>query len=236
VLLQLSKAYRRVATLEGSPFVANLGNFDNAISSFQKALEMALLAHERWPGEETTTAVIIGYHELGEIETFAGDLEKARDHYQRCLALASQFLREKSGEPLRKQLLAAGYTGLACVQLSNLETDKAAEAIAFYEKTIPIAEDLARRFPSNQNKRLVWVLYNNMAAFLAGTEMLNVGEPDKAQVYVRKVSRLQRNWRRRTPRTPWRVLTWRMRLRGWVILYRQLDRPRPRAGTENRSS
>ena len=127
VLLQLSKAYRRVATLEGSPFVANLGNFDNAIAGFQKSLETALLAHERWPGAETTTAVIIGYHELGEIEAFAGDLEKARDHYQRCLALASPFLREKPGDPLRKRLLAASYSGLAYVQLSNLETDKAVQ-------------------------------------------------------------------------------------------------------------
>jgi tetratricopeptide (TPR) repeat protein len=228
VLIQLSKAYRRVATLEGSPFVANLGNFDNAITSFQKALQTALLAHERWPGEETTTAVIIGYHELGEIETFAGDLEKARDHYQRCLALASPFLGEKSGDPLRKRLLAACYSGLGYVQLSNLETDKAAqndraavqtlgaeptgdegydrhliaanarlgndlgelgssaEAIAIYEKTIPIAEDLARKFPSVQNKRMTWLLYNNIVGFLAGTEMLNVGESGKAQVYARK--------------------------------------------------
>ena len=61
-----------------------------------------------------------------------------------------------------------------------------AQAIAIYEKTIPIAEDLARKFPSNQNKRMVWVLYNNIVGFLAGTEMLNVGEIDKAQVYARK--------------------------------------------------
>jgi serine/threonine protein kinase len=228
VLLQLSKAYRRVATLEGSPFVANLGNFENAIASFQKALETALLAHEQWPGEETTTAVIIGYHQLGEIETFAGELEKARDHYQRCLTLASPFLSEKPGDPLRKRLLSACYSGLGYVQITNLETNKAAqndraavqtlgaeptgdeaydrhlialyarlgndlnelgsnaEAIAIYEKTIPIAENLARKSPSNQNKRMVWVLYSNIVGFLAGTEMLNVGEADRAQVYARK--------------------------------------------------
>jgi tetratricopeptide (TPR) repeat protein len=208
--------------------VANLGNFDNAIAGFQKALEAALLAQDRWPGQETTTAVIIDYHELGEIETFAGYLEKARDHYQRCLALAGPFLREKSGDPLRKQLLTACYSGLGYVQLNNLETDKAAqndraalqtlggvptgdeaydrrlialyarlgndldelgssaEAIAIYEKTIPIAEDLARKFPSDQNKRMVWLLYNNIVGLLAGTEMLNVGESDKAQIYARK--------------------------------------------------
>jgi tetratricopeptide (TPR) repeat protein len=33
---------------------------------------------------------------------------------------------------------------------------------------------------------MVWVLYNNIVGFLAGTEMLNVGEADKAQIYSRK--------------------------------------------------
>ena len=228
ILLQLSKAYRRVGNLEGSPFVANLGNRGVAIASFQKALQTALAAQARWPGAESTTAVIVAYHQLGQIEAFAGDLDKARDHYQRCLALASQFLREKPDDPMRKQLLAASYSGLAYVQLNNLEPDKAvqndraaiqtlgaeptgdeaydrrmtaiysrlgndlnelgsnAEAIAIYEKTIPIAEDLARKSPSNQNKRMVWVLYNNIVGYLAGTEMVNLGEADKAQVYARK--------------------------------------------------
>jgi tetratricopeptide (TPR) repeat protein len=228
ILLQLSKAYRRVGNLEGSPFVANLGNQGIALASFQKALQTAVAAQARWPDAESTTAVIVAYHQLGQIEAFAGDLDKAQDHYQRCLALAIPFLHEAPGDPLRKQLVAASYSGLAYVQLENLETDKAvqndrvavqtlgagptgdeaydrrmtaiysrlgndlnefgsnAEAIAVYEKTIPIAENLARKFPSNQNKRMVWVLYSNIVGFLVGTEMLNVGQADRAQVYARK--------------------------------------------------
>ena len=228
VLLQLSKAYRRVGTLEGSPFVANLGNLDIAIPSFRKALELALLAHQRWPGPETTTAVIIESHELGEIETFAGDLKDAQYHYEQCLAMAGPFLREKPGDPLRKRLLAVSYSGLAYVQRSNLQPDKAVEndrlaiqtlggeptgddgydrhltaiytrlgnnlneaglipeAIAIYQKAMPIAENLARKTPSNENKRLLFVLYSNLVGFLGGAEMLNAGEPGKALVYARK--------------------------------------------------
>jgi serine/threonine protein kinase len=233
VLLQLSKAYRRVGNLEGSPFVANLGNFDNAMASFQKALETALLAHEQSPGEESTTAVIEAYHQFGQSEVFAGELKKARGHYEQCLALAGPFLREKPNDPLRRQLLAAAYAGLGYVLLSNLEADKAvqnhraalqalgntptgneandriltvlyarlgdalnevgsnAEAINIYEKTIPVAEDLVRKSPSYQNKHLVWVLYNNIVGFLAGTETLNAGEAEKAQVYARKALEIE---------------------------------------------
>ena len=38
VLLRLAKAYERVGDLEGSPFVANLGNSETAVSSYQEAL------------------------------------------------------------------------------------------------------------------------------------------------------------------------------------------------------
>jgi serine/threonine protein kinase len=227
ILLQLSKAYRRLGNLEGSPFVANLGNRGVAVASFQDALQSALAAQARLPGAESTTAVIIAYHQLGQFETFAGDLDKARDHYQRCLALAREFLSEKPDDPLRKQLLAASYAGLGYVEFSNLETDKAVqndraavqavggqqtgneaddrrltalyarlgrdlnelgantEAISIYKRMIPIAEDLPRKYPSVQNKRNVFVLYNNLVDFLAGIETLNAGETEQAQVYAR---------------------------------------------------
>jgi serine/threonine protein kinase len=228
ILLQLSKAYRRLGNLEGSPFVANLGNRAVAAASFQEALQTALAAQARLPGAESSTAVIIAYHQLGQFETFAGDLDKARDHYQRCLALAREFLGEKPGDPLRKQLLAASYAGLGYVEYSNLQTDKAVQndraavqavgdqptgneaddrrltafyarlgrdlnelgsytdAIVVYKKAIPIAEDLVRKYPSDQNKRIAFVLYNNITDLLAGIETLNVGRADQARIYARK--------------------------------------------------
>jgi serine/threonine protein kinase len=232
ILLQLSKAYRRLGNLEGSPFVANLGNRGVAVASFQDALQSALAAQAQLPGAESTTAVIIAYHQLGQFETFAGDLDKARDHYQRCLALAREFQGEKPDDPLRKQLLAASYAGLGYVDYSNLETDKAVqndraavqavgdqptgneaddrrltalyarlgrdlnelgantEAIAIYKGTIPIAEDLARKYPSDQNKRNVFVQYNNLVDFLAGIETLNAGEAEEAQVCARNALKI----------------------------------------------
>jgi serine/threonine protein kinase len=228
ILLQLSKSYRRLGNLEGSPFVANLGNRAVAAASFQEALQTALAAQARLPGAESSTAVIIAYHQLGQFETFAGDLDIARDHYKRCLALAHEFLREKPDDPLRKQLLGASYAGLGYVEYSNLETDQAVqndraavqavgdqptgneaddrrltafyarlgrdlnelgsytETIAVYKKAIPIAEDLVRKYPSDQNKRIAFVLYNNFTDLLAGIETLNVGQADQARVYARK--------------------------------------------------
>jgi len=53
ILLQLSKAYRRLGNLEGSPFVANLGDRAIAAANFQEALQTALAAQARLPGTES---------------------------------------------------------------------------------------------------------------------------------------------------------------------------------------
>jgi tetratricopeptide (TPR) repeat protein len=125
----LSKAYGRVGDIEGSPFVANRGNLGNAIAGYHAALETALAANSRLPGAESTRAVVEAYEQLGQIESYSGNLKEARDHYERCLPIALEFSRQKPDDPVRKRLLAANYSGLGYVQLNSLETDKAVRSI-----------------------------------------------------------------------------------------------------------
>jgi serine/threonine protein kinase len=125
LLLKLSKAYERVGDLEGSPFVANLGNARTAVTSYQEALRMAIEAHARLPGEESIRAVIEAYQKLGALEFFLGDIQKAQDNYQQSLPLAQDFWRRRPEDPTRGRLLAMNYARLGDLQLDNLETDKA---------------------------------------------------------------------------------------------------------------
>ncbi|HEX4165324.1 MAG TPA: protein kinase [Bryobacteraceae bacterium] len=129
LLLKLSNAYGRVGDLEGSPFMASLGNAKNAIASYREALHTALAARAGSPTEQSTTAVIDAYQQLGQFEAFSGDLQEARDLYQRCLALAREFVQQKPGDPIRNGLLAASYVGLGYVQINSIETDKAVESL-----------------------------------------------------------------------------------------------------------
>jgi len=228
LLLNLSKAYGRVGDLEGSPFVASLGNSENAITSYREALRTAIAAHARLPAEETSVAVIEAYQQLGLIESFAGNMQEALGHYERCLTVAREFWEQKPEDPVRQQLLANNYAGLGFAQLNNLETDKAvesfraglqvlgpepngladhdrtlvalygrmgnalnelgsnAQAIASFQKAIPIAEDLARKFPSTRAKRSVFAWHVNIVGALAGRETLNTGQAQQAQIYARK--------------------------------------------------
>lgn len=125
LLLELSRAYVRVGDLEGSPFVANLGNSGTAVTSYQKAWQAAREAHVRKPGDESTQALIDAYQRLGGIEAFLGNLQGARENYQQGLFWAQSFWLQKQGDPVRKRLLAANYAGLGDVDLSDLHPDQA---------------------------------------------------------------------------------------------------------------
>ena len=127
LLLELSKAYTRVGDLEGSPFVANLGNSSTAVTSYRQALRTATEARSRSPGEESTRAVIEAYQRLGGIESFLGNVQEAQDNYSKSLPLALEFLQQKPDDPIRKSLLAMTYVGIGDVQLSSLKADKALE-------------------------------------------------------------------------------------------------------------
>jgi tetratricopeptide (TPR) repeat protein len=125
LLLELSKAYVRVGDLEGSPFVANLGNSRTAVTSYQKAWQAAREAHARMPGDESTQALIEAYQRLGGIQAFLGNLQEAHDNYQQGLSWTQSFWQREPGDPVRKRLLAMNYAGLGEVDLSDLHPDQA---------------------------------------------------------------------------------------------------------------
>jgi serine/threonine protein kinase len=130
LLIELSKAYVRVGDLEGSPFVANLGNSGTAVASYQKAWQAAREAHARMPGDDSTVALIEAYQRLGGIEAFLGNLHEADDNYQKGLSLAQAFWQKKPDDPARKRLLARNYAGMGDVGLRSLNPDQALTSIS----------------------------------------------------------------------------------------------------------
>ena len=125
LLLELSKAYVRVGDLEGSPFVANLGNSGTAVTSYQKAWHAAREAHDRMPGDESMQALIEAYQRLGGIQAFLGNLQEAHDNYQQGLSWAQSFWQRKPEDPVRRRLLAVNDAGLGNVDLNSLHPDQA---------------------------------------------------------------------------------------------------------------
>jgi serine/threonine protein kinase len=128
LLLELSKAYERVGDLEGSPFVANLGNSGTAVTSYQEALRTAMEARARLHEDDSTIAVIDAYQRLAGIEAFLGNAQEAEDNYRKSLPLALAFWQQRTDDPTRKRLLAMTDAGIGDVQLASLQPDKARDS------------------------------------------------------------------------------------------------------------
>jgi serine/threonine protein kinase len=229
LLLELSKAYLRVGDLEGSPLVADLGNSDAAVTSYQEASRVAIEANARMPGTETTEAVIETYQRLGSIEQFLGNLNEANKDYQQGLSRAQNLWRQNPNDPARVRLLALNLAGLGDVDLWNLspvqaleeyrkafrifgdhpngaedhdkmliglylkrasalnEIGNQAEALANDRQAVDLAETLVQQFPSSvQDRRELFVSYENIVLPLAGRDALNVGDAEQAQGYAHK--------------------------------------------------
>jgi len=125
LLLELSKAYTRLGDLEGSPFVANLGDLGTAATSYRQALQSAVEAQKQLPGEDSTRAVVDAYQRLGGIEWYFGELQAAQSDFEQSLVFATDLWQQKPDDLNRKTPLVLGRLGLVNVELSSLEPDKA---------------------------------------------------------------------------------------------------------------
>src|SRR5262249_51923188 len=121
------------------------------------------------------------YAGLGELELHNLECDKALKSFRAGLQiLGADPNRDLDHDHTLIQL--HWYLGRTLIQVGSQS-----EAIANLQKSIDIAEGLAREFPSSaQVKRIVAVVYSAAVGPLAGEEMLNVGNSEQAQAYARK--------------------------------------------------
>jgi len=192
LLVELSKAYMRVADLEGSPFGPNLGNPEAALHSYQEALHIATEAHSRQPDDESTKALIDAYQRLARMEysyVSLENLQKATDHFQQCLPLARDFWQQNPADPTRRGLLASNYSGLANVEDVSREPDK---ALQDYHAALQILGGDPNG-DAEHDLRLP-TLYN-----LIGRQLDHLGDHAEASVSLRKAITIAESLVRESP-------------------------------------
>ena len=117
LLIEISRAYTKVADIQGSPFVANLGLEDQALRSYEKALALAQqLALQRPSDAAASQRLIETQHSLAKMQFHVGKTEDARKNAREALRLAKAFQAARPGDENRAHLLATAYYDLASVQ------------------------------------------------------------------------------------------------------------------------
>src|SRR5258708_23641112 len=88
LLIEISRAYTKVADIQGSPFVANLGLEDHALRSYEKALALAQQLAMQKHSDAAAQRLIETHHSLAKMQFHVGKTEDARKNARGALRLA----------------------------------------------------------------------------------------------------------------------------------------------------
>src|SRR5258708_26114708 len=91
LLIEISRAYTKVAEIQGSPFVANLGLEDQALRSYEKALRLAQQVSGQTRSDAASQLLIETHHSLAKMELYVGKMEEGQRNAREELRLAKAF-------------------------------------------------------------------------------------------------------------------------------------------------
>jgi serine/threonine protein kinase/tetratricopeptide (TPR) repeat protein len=166
LLIEISRAYTKVAEIQGSPFVANLGLEDQALQSYEKALRLAQQVASQTRSDSALQLLIETHHSLAKMQFYVGKTEEGKQNAVDALQLAKVFQAARPGDAVRAELLAAAYYDLATVQVT---VGQAEEALPNFRAALRAIE-----FTHNESsERLAGKIYSSLGDALGRTGPLS---------------------------------------------------------------
>jgi serine/threonine protein kinase len=147
---ELATAYEKVGDIQGNPYVANLGDTEGALASYEKAL--AIREELEIPGEEAALRreLAITYRSIGDVLEQKGDVAACLDNYRRSLATLEALAADYPADDGVRDELARAYETLG----DGLgRTRERAEQLDCYRKTLAIRDEALARDPANAKLR-----------------------------------------------------------------------------------
>jgi non-specific serine/threonine protein kinase/serine/threonine-protein kinase len=156
--LDLATAYQRLASIQGDPFVANVGDSAGAEQSLRKAIDLFGRARQRHALPE---AMMLSYasalREHSDILVATnGSLPQARQELEQAAGLAQAVHQVDARSTRALEELQQDYGGIAGVLGSNLGVEtlsQASAALAYHERQVQAARALVDLDPDNREYR-----------------------------------------------------------------------------------
>jgi tetratricopeptide (TPR) repeat protein len=166
LLIEISRAYTKVAKIQGSPFVANLGLEDQALHSYEKALQLAQQVARQTRSDAASQLLIETYHSLAKMQFYVGKTEEGQKNALEALRLATAFRAARPADISRAELLATAYYDLATVQAT---VGQLQEALPNFRAALTAIE-----FVHNESsERLAGKVYSSLGDALGRTGPLS---------------------------------------------------------------
>jgi tetratricopeptide (TPR) repeat protein len=190
---ELAEAYRRVGDVQGNPFMANLGDLDGAITSYQKSialLEPGVAGSDATDEERATLAT--AYLGGGGLRLSEGKPLVALAMARKGLALRVALAAHAPGDAARQMELSQAWQYVAFDANAAGRTEEGAKALA---AQAAILEERFRADPSDRAVRRS--LGQNL--FLSAGVLHRAGDDAGALEEYRKAERLQEDLVRDDP-------------------------------------
>jgi tetratricopeptide (TPR) repeat protein len=189
---ELASAYQRVGDVQGLPYVANLGDSEGALKSFEHAYAIRLELLRQQPKDlDRMSAACAAATRVGRVHIVRGDLGSALARFQEALPRCLQVLEARGGAPDGEALLSVRLMTGDALRRSG----KLVEAIEGYRAVLVDAEKLVRVEPSERK-------YMAMAFDRLGQTLDQRGEPEAALVARREFVRVAEQIASENPAVP----------------------------------
>ncbi|MBI3652462.1 MAG: protein kinase [Acidobacteria bacterium] len=159
---ELATAYMKVGDIQGNPVVANLGDMNGALASYQKALQIrqalpTASAHQL----DAEIELANNYDRVGDMVLIDHDLNATTENYQQALAIRERLAAQQPNNTQVRFDLSLSYSNLGDV-LS--EDGKPQAALEQYSKARTMREPLLAQEPLNATyRRSIAILYQRIA-------------------------------------------------------------------------
>ena len=155
---ELAVAYERLADVEGSPLVANLGNTESALDSYRKSIAII----DRLNREVPNNAQFIRdqtrlYSKMSDMRSLVGDLQGALDWEVRARDVREVWVKTHGEDRAMRRGLAGSLQSIAghLDQLGRYE-----ESLRVRRQALEMVEQLNASGPVDTNLRLALALAN----------------------------------------------------------------------------
>jgi tetratricopeptide (TPR) repeat protein len=136
----LSQAYEQVGDVQGDPSGANLGQFREALVSYNKALELVVPLSKKWHDYSTLSCIAWLHFKCGDLELRTAGVATAVESYSQGLRV-SEEVRMKLRDPRADSLLLNGYMRMAT---AKTRIGAANQALQFAQLAVEAADRAAK--------------------------------------------------------------------------------------------
>lgn len=162
---ELATAYLKVGDIQGNPTVANLGDMEGALISYQKALQIRQsLPTEDTPVKDAALDLATSYDRVGDMLLLNHNIEETTENYQKALEIRERLAEKEPNQAQIRYDLSLSYSNIAD---ALTQAGDPSNSLENYRKALSIRQALLVQDTTNTKyRRSIAALYYRMGQLI----------------------------------------------------------------------